>query len=81
MEELFATQAYFVDAGYDVVIFEGPGQGSILEESGPPMTAGWAPVVFAVINHFSLKDVTLMGYSLGGCLAVRAAAESPASGG
>jgi len=25
MEELFATQAYFVEAGYDVVIFEGPG--------------------------------------------------------
>jgi pimeloyl-ACP methyl ester carboxylesterase len=77
VEELFAPQAYFVDAGYDVVIFEGPGQGSTLEESGLPMTADWAPVVSAVINHFSLKDVTLMGYSLGGCLAVRAAAEEP----
>lgn len=43
MEELFATQAYFVDAGYDVVIFEGPGQGSTLEESSLPMTADWAP--------------------------------------
>ena len=39
MEELFATQAYFVAAGYDVVIFEGPGQGSVLAEAHLPMTA------------------------------------------
>jgi len=77
MEELFATQAYFFDAGYDVVIFEGPGQGSVLEEDGLPMTADWGPVVSAVIDHFSLRDITLMGYSLGGCLAVRAAAKEP----
>lgn len=77
MEELLATQAYFVDAGYDVVIFEGPGQGSVLEEDRLPMSADWSPVVSAIIDHFSLSDITLMGYSLGGCLAVRAAAEEP----
>jgi alpha-beta hydrolase superfamily lysophospholipase len=77
IEELFATQAYFVGAGYDVVIFEGPGQGSVLEELRLPMTADWGPVVSAVISHYGLRDITLMGYSLGGCLAVRAAAEEP----
>jgi pimeloyl-ACP methyl ester carboxylesterase len=77
VEELFATQAYFVAAGYDVVIFDGPGQGSVLEELRLPMTANWGPVVSAVIDHYGLSDITLMGYSLGGCLAVRAAAEEP----
>lgn len=77
MEELFAAQAFFVEEGYDVVIFEGPGQGSVLEESGLPMTPDWAPVVSAVIDHFHLNEITLMGYSLGGCLAVRAAAAEP----
>jgi pimeloyl-ACP methyl ester carboxylesterase len=77
MEELFATQAYFVGAGYEVVIFEGPGQGSVLEDDRLPMTADWGPVVSAVIDHFGLGEITLMGYSLGGCLAVRAAAKEP----
>jgi pimeloyl-ACP methyl ester carboxylesterase len=77
MEELFATQAYFVGAGYEVVIFEGPGQGSVLEDDQLPMTADWGPVVSAVINYFGLGEITLMGYSLGGCLAVRAAAKEP----
>jgi pimeloyl-ACP methyl ester carboxylesterase len=77
MEELFATQSYFVGAGYDVVIFEGPGQGSVLEDDMLTMTADWGPVVSAVIDHFGLNEITLMGYSLGGCLAVRAAATEP----
>ena len=77
MEELFATQAYFVAAGYDVVIFEGPGQGSVLEDGHLPMTPNWAPVVSAVLDHYQLSDITLMGYSLGGCLAIRAAAGEP----
>jgi len=80
MEELFASQAYLARAGYDVVIFEGPGQGSVLEDDRVPMTADWAPVVAAVLDHFALADVTLMGYSLGGCLAVRAAAGEPRIG-
>jgi pimeloyl-ACP methyl ester carboxylesterase len=77
LEELFATQRYFVAAGYDTIIFEGPGQGSVLEETGLPMTSDWAPVVAAVIDHFQLHDITLMGYSLGGGLALRAAASEP----
>ncbi len=77
MEELFATQAYLVAAGYDVVIFEGPGQGSVLEETRLKLTSDWAPVVSAVIDHYALSDITLMGYSLGGCLAIRAAAQEP----
>jgi pimeloyl-ACP methyl ester carboxylesterase len=77
MEELFASQAYLVAAGYEVILFEGPGQGSVLEEDHLVMTPDWAPVVAAVIDHYRLSDITLIGYSLGGGLAVRAAAREP----
>jgi pimeloyl-ACP methyl ester carboxylesterase len=77
LEELFAAQAYFLAAGYDSIVFEGPGQGSVLEETHLPMTPDWGPVVGAVLDHYALTDVTVMGYSLGGGLAVRAAAVEP----
>ncbi|TFD72122.1 alpha/beta fold hydrolase [Cryobacterium fucosi] len=77
LEELFAAQAHFVSAGYDTVVFEGPGQGSVLEEMRLPMTPDWGPVVGAVLDHYQLTDVTVMGYSLGGGLAIRAAAVEP----
>ena len=32
IEELFPTQFYLLDAGFDAVAFEAPGQGSVLEE-------------------------------------------------
>jgi pimeloyl-ACP methyl ester carboxylesterase len=77
LEELFASQAYFVAAGYDTIVFEGPGQGSVLEETGLPMTPDWGPVIGAILDHYRLSEVTVMGYSLGGGLAIRAAAAEP----
>ena len=77
LEELFATQRHFVAAGYDVVVFEGPGQGSVLEETHLAMTPAWGPVVGAILDHYDLAEVTVMGYSLGGGLAIRAAATEP----
>jgi alpha-beta hydrolase superfamily lysophospholipase len=64
------------DAGLDVVAFDGPGQGAALD-TGMPMTADWHSPVAAVLDHFALDEVTLMGFSLGGCLAMRAAADEP----
>lgn len=77
IEELFATQYFLRDAGLDVVSFEGPGQGASLEDAHIPMTNEWEKPVKAVLDYFHLDDVTLMGYSLGGCLAIRAAAYEP----
>ena len=65
------------DAGYRVVAFDGPGQGGALEEYGLPMTERWEEPVAAVLDHFGLDDVTLLGLSLGGGLAIRAAAFEP----
>ena len=64
------------DAGQDVIAFDGPGQGAALE-AGLPMTADWHKPVGAVLDHFGVDDVTLMGFSLGGCLVMRAAAFEP----
>ena len=61
------------DAGLDTVIFDGPGQGTVLD-AGTPMTPDWHLPVAAVLDYFGLSDVTLMGFSLGGCLVLRAAA-------
>jgi alpha-beta hydrolase superfamily lysophospholipase len=64
------------DAGLDTVIFDGPGQGTVLD-AGTPMTPDWHLPVAAVLDYFGLTDVTLMGFSLGGCLVMRAAAQEP----
>ena len=64
------------DAGMDTVIFDGPGQGTALD-AGIPMTPDWHQPVSAVLDHFKLTDSTLMGFSLGGSLVVRAAAYEP----
>ena len=64
------------DAGLDTVIFDGPGQGTALD-AGMPMTPDWHLPVSAVLNHFELTDCTLMGFSLGGALVLRAAAHEP----
>lgn len=65
---------YVKDCGYDVVCFEGPGQGSPLEDYMLPMTNEWEKPVKAVLDYFSLDDVALMGVSMGGYLVIRAAA-------
>lgn len=74
MEELFPPLLYLAEAGYDVYLFEGPGQGAVLREQGACFTAEWEKPVAAVLDHFNLHEVTLIGVSLGGMLAPRAAA-------
>jgi pimeloyl-ACP methyl ester carboxylesterase len=58
-------------------MFEGPGQGAALELAHLTMSPEWQKPVKAVLDFFRLDAVTLMGFSLGGGLAVRAAAFEP----
>jgi len=74
MEELYSAACYIFDTGYEVILFEGPGQGAALRRSGLYMTHEWEKPVSAVLDHFALTDVTLVGLSMGGYLAPRAAA-------
>lgn len=76
-EELYAWTRPICEAGYEVVLFEGPGQGSVIRLHGIPFTTEWEKPVGAILDHFELDGVTLLGISLGGYLASRAAAFEP----
>ena len=69
IEEFFSIMMNLRDQGHDVVAFEGPGQGGALEDAGLTMTPDWQLPVGAIIDRLSLSGVTLIGISLGGCLA------------
>ena len=77
IEEMVPAFLYLRDAGYEVVAFDGPGQGGALDDAGLPMTAEWHKPVKAVLDYFELNRVALVGLSLGGCLVIRAAAAEP----
>jgi pimeloyl-ACP methyl ester carboxylesterase len=76
IEEWLPAALAFRDAGLDTVVFDGPGQGTVLD-AGTPMTPNWHLPVAAVLDYFGLADITLVGFSLGGCLVIRAAAHEP----
>jgi pimeloyl-ACP methyl ester carboxylesterase len=77
MEELITLGQYLAQAGYEVILFEGPGQGGAIRKHNLTFTHEWEHPVAAVLDYFELNDVTLIGISLGGYLALRAAAFEP----
>lgn len=74
IQEFLGLFRYFRDLGYNIYFFEGPGQGEVLMRQGLHMTEEWEHCTGAVLDYFGLDDVTLIGISLGGYLATRAAA-------
>jgi pimeloyl-ACP methyl ester carboxylesterase len=80
-EELYFEVAFFaLRRGYNVLIFEGPGQGGALHEQGLHFRGDWEKVVTPVVDfaltrpEFDRKRLALLGISMGGYLAPRAAA-------
>lgn len=68
--------------GYPVLCFEGPGQGALLREGGITMTHEWERPTSEVLDSFLAgherpRKIVLVGLSLGGYLAARAAAYEP----
>lgn len=74
IQEFLDFLPYFSSLGYDTYFFEGCGQGEVLLRCGIKMTPEWEHCTSAVLDYFGLDDVTLIGVSLGGYLAPRAAA-------
>ena len=80
-EELYFETAFFaLKRGYNVLIFEGPGQGGVLREQHLYFRPDWEKVVSPVVD-FALqrqdvdpKRLALLGISMGGYMAPRAAA-------
>ena len=73
-EEGFSLLVSLANAGYRAITFDGPGQGMALEDCDLPMIPEWEQPISAILDYFELDDVTLIGVSLGGGLAIRAAA-------
>jgi alpha-beta hydrolase superfamily lysophospholipase len=68
--------------GYSVLTYEGPGQGSVLREQGLTFTPAWEKPNGAVLDTFLARHakppkIVLIGESMGGYLAPRAAAFDP----
>ena len=73
-EELFFPMLYLAKQGFDVYLFEGPGQGGVLRIQGMKFRAEWEEPVSAILDYLEISNVTIIGASLGGYLALRAAA-------
>jgi alpha-beta hydrolase superfamily lysophospholipase len=74
MEELYSMMRYFSDHGYEVIAFDGPGQGAARKKYGLAFDYEWEKPAKAILDYFELRDVTWFGISMGGWLALRAAA-------
>ncbi len=77
IEEWYSCATFFAAQGYDVIMFEGPGQGAALKKYGFTLTHEWEKPVKAILDHFRLENVTLLGISMGGWMCFRAAAFEP----
>lgn len=65
IEELYSMMKYFSNHGYHVIGFEGPGQGAALRKSGLALTYEWEKATKVILDHFNLKNITLLGLSMG----------------
>jgi alpha-beta hydrolase superfamily lysophospholipase len=80
VEELYFFLAAAANSrGYSVLTFDGPGQGEPLRKQGLLFTHEWEKPTSAVLdaffaNHAQPEKIVLVGLSLGGYLAPRAAA-------
>lgn len=73
IQEFVPYIQYIYEHGYDVYMFEGFGQGEVLNRCGMKMRPEWEECTSPILDYFELEDVTLIGISLGGYLAARAA--------
>ncbi|MCR4763386.1 MAG: alpha/beta fold hydrolase [Lachnospiraceae bacterium] len=73
-EEFLFSVLYLQEKGFEVYMFEGPGQGGVMRLQGVHFTHEWEKPTGAILDYFHLEDVTIIGISLGGYLAPRAAA-------
>ena len=53
-------------AGYEVLAFEGPGQGAALRRNGLTFTDQWEKPVKAVLDYYNTDQATITGVSLDG---------------
>ena len=79
-ESYFVIAAAALRRGYNVLAFDGPGQGAVLRDQKLVMRPDWEAVITPVVDYaltrgeIAADKIVLFGYSLGGYLVARAAA-------
>lgn len=82
-EDLLYTANAGLERGYNVLLIDGPGQGKVMRIQGLPFRHDWetfiTPVVDTLLSRAEVDPaaIVLMGASMGGYLAPRAAAFEP----
>jgi len=77
IEEFYGIWATLAHAGIEVLAFDGPGQGGARAVHGLTFEHDWEHPVAAILDHFRLEDAAVVGMSMGGYWALRAAAYEP----
>jgi pimeloyl-ACP methyl ester carboxylesterase len=77
IEEFVAVWERIAAAGFDVVAYEGPGQGGARRLSSLTFDHDWEKPAAAVLDHVAVPSAAIVGMSMGGYWAVRAAAYEP----
>ena len=79
-ESWFAIAAAALNRGYNVLAYDGPGQGAVIREHGLSFRPDWEAVLTPVLDYcdgraeIDSSAVALFGYSMGAYLVARAAA-------
>jgi pimeloyl-ACP methyl ester carboxylesterase len=77
IEEFYSLMLHFAASGFRVIGFDGPGQGAARRKGGLLFDFHWERPAGAVLDHYGLEEVTLIGLSMGGYFALRTAAFEP----
>ena len=77
IEEFYSIMKYFSNLGYEVIGFDGCGQGAALRKYGLTWDIEWEKPINTILDYFKLDNVTLIGFSMGGWLSLRASAFVP----
>ena len=75
-EEIMGFAEYFPTRPFDIIAFDGPGQGHTAL-AGMPLEPQWERPTEAVLDYFGIDNAATLGVSFGGYLVMRAAAYCP----
>jgi esterase/lipase len=74
IEEFYFPMKIFSENGYEVIAYEGPGQGGTRRKYNVGWDEKWEKPTKAILDFFKFNDVIIYGISMGGHLCLRAAA-------
>lgn len=75
-EEIIDFASHFPTRPFDIITFDGPGQGHTAL-AGTPLEPEWERPTEAVLDYFGVDSAAALGVSFGGNLVMRAAAYCP----